>query len=355
MYKLITEDGRHRQHRRWLRNLLETTNGPLRIASAYVTDTDLLVSVSNRSVQILTSLLRMDVVSGATSLDALRSLIENGVQCRYLSNGPRFHAKVYIFGDEFVVVTSANLTRNALDSNIEVGVELSGNAVQEVIAWFDVHWDKAQPLDATQVSMWQQQTATLCSEYSILRKKLSAEPKLSHNALPVGLPQDGSSLLHDILDNTNSSSQSRPRFFLCNTDRKHGRPTHSGKYKREELMCTRSYAAAWEKFKFPNHMKRVKSGDVIFMYANKVGIIGIGVAKKGYEVLEPGHIDRILNEEEITPEWRIPVAWLVWVSDEQASPWQPPDVRTFVDVSEQLYDDRRDRAIKHFESQTYKT
>jgi len=351
MHKLITEDGRNRQHRQWLRNLVETTKGSLRIASAYVTDIDLLFGVSNRKVQILTSLLRMDVISGATSLNALRTLIENGVQCRCLSNGPRFHAKVYIFGDEFAVVTSANLTRNALDSNIEVGVELSGNAVQEVIAWFDAHWDKAQPLDASQVSIWQQQTASLHHEYSILRKKASAEPGMPQNALPLGLPQDGSSLLRDILDNTNGSSQSRPSFFLCNTDRKHGKPTRSGKYKREELMCSRSYAAAWEVFKFPDHMKRVKSGDVIFMYANKVGIIGIGLAKKGYEVLEPSHPDRILNEEEITPEWRIPVDWLVWVSDKQASPWQPPDVRTFVDVSKQLYDDRRERTIKHFASQ----
>ena len=42
MHKVIVEDGGQRQHRQWLRKLLETTNGPVRVASAYVTDRDLL-------------------------------------------------------------------------------------------------------------------------------------------------------------------------------------------------------------------------------------------------------------------------------------------------------------------------
>ncbi|HEY9141921.1 MAG TPA: hypothetical protein VIN93_13580 [Bryobacteraceae bacterium] len=79
MYKVIAEDGSHRQHRQWLRNLLETTGGSVRIASAYVTETDLLLGIENhRSVQILTYLSCMDVISGATSLESLRSLIEMG-------------------------------------------------------------------------------------------------------------------------------------------------------------------------------------------------------------------------------------------------------------------------------------
>src|SRR5271165_6596311 len=77
-------------------------------------------------VRLLTSLVRMDIVSGATSLACLRSLIKAGVECSCLSRGPRLHAKVYIFGDQSAIVTSANLTTNALDRNIEVGVHVTG-------------------------------------------------------------------------------------------------------------------------------------------------------------------------------------------------------------------------------------
>src|SRR5436190_1168544 len=113
MHKVIVENGRNRQHRQRLRNLLETTKGAVRIASAYVTETDLLFGINNREVQLLTSLLRMDVISGATSLESLRSLIESGVHCRCLSDGPRLHGKVYMFGDDCGIVTSANLTKSA--------------------------------------------------------------------------------------------------------------------------------------------------------------------------------------------------------------------------------------------------
>ena len=81
MHTVIAEDGGRRKHRQLLRNLLETTEGPVRIASAYITDRDLLWGVKGRRVQILTSLLLMDIISGATSLDSLRSLIENGAEC----------------------------------------------------------------------------------------------------------------------------------------------------------------------------------------------------------------------------------------------------------------------------------
>src|SRR5712692_9943239 len=173
MPKLIAERSIPRQHRQWLRHLLESTRGPIRIASAYVTDRDLLVGVKNRTIQVLTFLWPWDspweIVSRATSLASLRSLIETGVQCRCLSDGARLHAKVYIFGDEFAVVTSGNLTTYGLDKNIEVGVQLTGSNVQELTAWFDALWKRGRPLDEKQVSDWQKRTAALSREYSDLR------------------------------------------------------------------------------------------------------------------------------------------------------------------------------------------
>lgn len=125
MVDVIAEyDKAGRQHRVRLRDLLNKTDGLVRIASAYVTDTDLLTGLRAKNVQLLTSLSRMDIITGASSLDSLRFLIDSGVDCRCVSRRPRLHAKVYIFGGQSAIITSANLTWNALDSNIEVGVRV---------------------------------------------------------------------------------------------------------------------------------------------------------------------------------------------------------------------------------------
>jgi hypothetical protein len=276
MHKVIAEDGSHRQHRQWLRNLLDTTEGSVRVASAYITDRDLLSGIKNRNVHLLTSLLRMDILSGATSLESLRALLEAGVQCRCLYDGPRLHAKVYIFGDQSAVVTSANLTTSALDWNIEVGVQLTGSAVEDLTGWFDAFWTRAHRLPVTEVTEWQQQTDTLRREYRELRKKAGALPALPKEAPPFGeSPED----LRELLDNAD-------RFFCCNTDRRQGARTPTGGYELEEKMHKRGYAAAWESFKFPSHMDKVKRGDAIFMFAKGVGIVGIGYAKAEREILD---------------------------------------------------------------------
>lgn len=47
--ELIAEAGVQRQHRNSLRRLLDTTSGPVRVSSAYVTDDDLLLSVKTET------------------------------------------------------------------------------------------------------------------------------------------------------------------------------------------------------------------------------------------------------------------------------------------------------------------
>ena len=147
MNNLILEDGSpQRQHRRHLNGFLGSTKGMLRIASAYVTDRDLLTGTPDRERRLLISLSRMDVASGATSIETLRAMIESGVKCRRLPERPRLHAKVYIFGTSHAVITSANLTGSAFDSNIEVGVEVGADQANKLASWFDTLWDKAVPL-----------------------------------------------------------------------------------------------------------------------------------------------------------------------------------------------------------------
>jgi hypothetical protein len=274
----------------------------VRVASAYITDSDLLLGATNRKVRILTSLLPMDVISRATSLDSLRSLVDAGVECRCLSDRPRLHAKVYIFGEQYAVVTSANLTANALNHNIEVGVELTGGAVRELADWFDAFWKKAPPLDVAVWTKWQQDNDGLRRESGELQKKVDALPPPPDRALPVGESREE---LRDLLENA-------PRFFCCNSNRREG-STLNGRYVLEEKMRSQGYAAAWKKFNFLKHKNEVKRGDAIFMFAKAVGIIGIGRARAECEELQPGAQSRIGEDKQRDePECRVPVEWLAW-------------------------------------------
>ena len=55
-----------------------------------------------------------------------------------------FHSKIYIFSDS-ALVTSANLTKTAFESNVEAGVLLDGLQVSEVKSFFEKSlWDKAK-------------------------------------------------------------------------------------------------------------------------------------------------------------------------------------------------------------------
>ena len=78
----------------------------------------------------------------------------------------------------------------------------------------------------------------------------------------------------------------------------------------------------------PADMEKVGGGEAILMYANGVGIIGIGRAMAKCEILKPGSPSRLLGNEEAT-EWRIPVEWLAWVQDERACRWTPADSPNF--------------------------
>jgi hypothetical protein len=338
MADLIAEDGRNRQHRLRLHRLLESANDPVRIASPYVTDRELLLGTRGREIRLVTSLSPMDIASGATSLETLGALIDAGVNCRFVPDRPRLHAKVYVFGNKAAVVSSANLTENALDSNIEVGVELAGENVDALIEWYDRLWETARPIQAPQLAFLRRMAAKLRREYVKLKNKSNAALRVSSKKPATGaFPDDVKGLF-----------EKAERFFVCNTDRRHRERTLTGGYFLEEEMYNRGYATAWESFKFPSHMEKVQTGDAIFMFAKAVGIIAIGRARGPYEMLLPGDPDRVYNGRyKHDVEWRVPVHWFDWRDQEDAYPWQSPNF-TFWNVSDASYSDLREGVMEHF-------
>ena len=115
------------------------------------------------------------------------------------------------------------------------------------------------------------------------------------------------------------------------------------------MMRQRKYAAAWEAFKWPQHMQRVSEGDTIFMWGKHAGIIGIGRATGEYETVDASDPSRIRSPAEYTErEWRVPVEWVIWVEDSDACPCDEMGNCTFKDVSKTDYRELRDRVRKHF-------
>jgi hypothetical protein len=234
MKKVIAEDGSDRQHASALEGLLNTTQGTVRVASPYITENPLAMALVGRRVEILTSLSPMDIVSGAMSLHALKALIDMGAECREMTSGPKFHAKVYIFGDVSAVVTSANFTGNGLKRNIEVGVQLTGRDVDDLAAWFDTFWAQARPISDARIMNLIAETSELRREFRSMKSRAGALRPFEN--------EDNSDL-------PNTASH----FFLCNTNRKNG-PDF------ESVMHDQGYAAVWEKFNYPGHMEKVQSG-----------------------------------------------------------------------------------------------
>lgn len=346
MSNLLLENGTSdRIHRERLNQLLKNSQGVIRVASAYVSERGILLGSKKRERRLLVSLMPMDVISGATSLESIRALLDSGVKIRVLPEQPRFHAKVYIFGNEHAVVTSANLTLKGLDSNIEAGIQLKAGEVGRIIDWYDQLWECGTPLKKSRLVELQAQTAESKLAYAKLRRKFHKQSASGKTASkhPTKTQAKFSDSLIDLFDTAQ-------RFFVCNTDRKQGGRTETGGFVLEQEMYNRGFATAWESFKYPTHMSEVEPGDGIFMYAKGVGIIGIGRALAGCETLGPHDAGRVSDdvEEKNTAEWRVPVKWLAWCDDAaNAYRWNSQNC-TFWNVSDSRYEEFRQEVKEHF-------
>ncbi len=145
------------------------------------------------------------------------------------------------------------------------------------------------------------------------------------------------------------SPSTKMRIFWCNTNRGHG----AGGTSLEGKMHARCFAAAWSgvahpdgMFNYPDHMRQVRRGDLVVMYANGVGVIGVGrVAESRLELLFPDHPDRLRDfstEGQNREEWRIPVEWLAW---DEANPCDVKSLRSsfqeITDLAERVQEVRQ--------------
>ena len=152
-----------------------------------------------------------------------------------------------------------------------------------------------------------------------------------------------------VLADTKKAVENGVQFFFCNTNR----GLQEGVVNSlEKKMHKKKFAAAWERFNFPSHMDKVKKDDVVFMYANGAGFIGVGQAEGVVETLEPQQGGRLSNKWDVR-EWRIKMKndWFKWLPDEDAIHWPSKTLfrsKTFFDLTGDEHEDVRIAVSKAF-------
>ncbi len=121
----------------------QTSRGVL-LASPFFSNSNLVREIVGRkcSVKLVVRL------STATNPDDLREVAKLNVPMRHFTSS-RFHAKIYIFGDEVALVGSANLTDSGVQSNREVcvGIDREDPRFDQLVQLFQAYWDEAAVLD----------------------------------------------------------------------------------------------------------------------------------------------------------------------------------------------------------------
>jgi len=140
---------------RELTDALRADASELRLISPFIKagPLDRLLSLRPSRVRVITRFNLADFAEGVSDIEALRMLLDAGARVRGIR---KLHAKLYLFGTSRAIITSANLTKSALDSNHEFGlVAEDATVIATCRAYFDELWRQgASDLVADQVDAW---------------------------------------------------------------------------------------------------------------------------------------------------------------------------------------------------------
>ncbi len=118
----------------WLSNAARSCQSRLLIGCPYVSGAiyDVIGTVAYEATRTLITRTDLrDFSSGASSLDSICNLADDGVTIKSLNN---LHAKMYIFDDAAALVTSANATYPGLHRNRECGLATSDKEIVNQLA-----------------------------------------------------------------------------------------------------------------------------------------------------------------------------------------------------------------------------
>lgn len=245
-----------------------------RAASRFVTN------APYKQIQILTRFDLDGFRAGVSDTLALRQLLTAGAQIRGIRN---LHAKVYLVGDR-AIVTSANLTEQALIRNHEFGFSSDDPAITSTChSYFDSLWDRAgNDLEASMIDGWD----TRVSQSALGAKGITAPPRLGDEGVDIGFSPESSVEPKPV----NTSEQGFVKFFAVGNDRVD--PSRS--VKDEVNSSTSHWALSYPASKRPTS---VRGGAVMFISVltrpNDIHIFGRGIAtayRPGLDDATPGDV-----------------------------------------------------------------
>lgn len=139
-----------------------------------------LIGSRPRSIDVVTRFNLGDFSERVSDLAALRLLLDMGARVRGVRD---LHAKLYLFGDNTTIVTSANLTEAALSRNHELGfISDEHEDVAACSAYFDRLWSAAGPdLSEDRLRTWERTVAA----HQRARAAAPALPRLKDEGVPV--------------------------------------------------------------------------------------------------------------------------------------------------------------------------
>jgi len=141
-----------------LTDALRTDAGEFRVICPFIKEDALrrLLSCHPTNIRVITRFNLADFAERVSDIAALRMLLDSDARIRGIRN---LHAKLYLFGSRRAIITSANLTKSALDSNHELGLVAEDAAIIAACrAYFDDLWCRGgDDLMPEQVDAWDQQ------------------------------------------------------------------------------------------------------------------------------------------------------------------------------------------------------
>lgn len=114
----------------------------------------LLTGVESEKIEVVTRFNLADFANRVSDISALKHLLKIGASVRGIKG---LHTKLYIFGDDKTILTSANLTKAAMTKNSEFGfVSSDVNIAAQCHSYFDKLWSQNHStLDETMLNNWE--------------------------------------------------------------------------------------------------------------------------------------------------------------------------------------------------------
>ena len=140
-----------------IRDAIKNDDSSLRIICPFIKQKVVERLLKNRrpqTFQVITRFNLNDFSGGVSDLAALRLMLKKGAKIRGVKN---LHAKLYLFGNNRAIVTSANLTDSALLRNHEFGLIAEDSAILESCQrYFDELWKRSgSDLKIDRLAKWE--------------------------------------------------------------------------------------------------------------------------------------------------------------------------------------------------------